>query len=324
MVVDLAEVAVVEGVAVVRGDVSTEFLKKLYFEKKLSLPQIAKLTNFPACSIRYRFKKENIKLRGISEGTRLAMRRPEIIKRTSKTWFKKGIIPWNKGKPWSEKYKEEMRKIQKQNLKLLNNPNVKKTQFKKGSIPWNKNKKMSDKYREKISKATKKAMKNPEIREKVKKTQFKIGHATWNKGVPRSEETKRKLSKRISELIKNNPDYLRKILIFRRPNKAEKKLDNWIQSSFPNEFKFVGNGSFIIEGLNPDWINCNGKKQIIELFGERWHEPEEEQLRKDIFAKYGYRTLVVWYEELKNRKLVLNKIQHFLKDHLADGKNSKS
>jgi len=79
-----------EGVAqVVRGDVSTELLKKLYFEEKLSLPQISKLTNFPACSIRYRFNKENIKLRSISEGTILAMRRPDVSKKISKTWFRK-------------------------------------------------------------------------------------------------------------------------------------------------------------------------------------------------------------------------------------------
>jgi hypothetical protein len=69
---------------VVRGDVSTKFLKKLYIEKKLSLPQIAKLTSFPPCSIRYRFKKENIRVRTISEGTRLAMRRPDVSKKNLK------------------------------------------------------------------------------------------------------------------------------------------------------------------------------------------------------------------------------------------------
>ena len=230
-------VGVVE--AVVRGDISTEFLKKLYFEKKLSLPLIAKLTNFPACSIRYRFKKENIKLRTVSEGTKLAMQRPEIKQKTQRTWFKKG-----------------------QRVSL-------KTEFKKDSIPWNKGK-------------------------------------SW------PEEFKKKQSIIIKQLMKNNPEHIKKILTFRRPNKTEEKLTFLFQKYFPNEFKFVGNGSFMIEGLNPDWIDCNDKKLIIELFGEPWHAKEEERERIDTFAKYGYKTLILWWKEARNEKLVVEKVRNFI------------
>jgi len=69
----------------------------------------------------------------------------------------------------------------------------------------------------------------------------------------------------------------------------------------------------------PDFININGQKKIIELFGKYWHGPEltgqsnmvHEQERKDIFAKYGYRTLVVWELELKNESSLKQKLINF-------------
>jgi len=178
--------------------------------------------------------------------------------------------------------------------------------------------------KEKIKKATRKAMQRPEVRAKTQKTwfkkgerssprtEFKKGSIPWTKGKPRPIKTKRKIRNTLRELYKNNPEYLKKILTFRRPNKSEEILDSWIQSYFPKEFVFVGNGSFIIEGSNPDWVGCGGKRQIIELFGEPWHNPEEEQLRKNRFAKLGYHTLVIWYEELKDKKSVLGKIRNFI------------
>lgn len=59
----------------------------------------------------------------------LGKKRPEV-----KKWlkgFKKGHKPWNKGKAWSSKIKE---KIKKANKGKRNSP---KTEFKKGIIPWN-------------------------------------------------------------------------------------------------------------------------------------------------------------------------------------------
>jgi len=134
----------------------------------------------------------------------------------------------------------------------------------------------------------------------------------WNKGKHWPEEFKKKQSRIFKELIKNNPEYLKKILTFRRPNKTEKKLDLLFQKYFPAEFKFVGDGSFIIENLNPDWIDCNGKKLIIELFGEPWHAKEEERKRIDTFAKYGFKTLILWWKDTRNEKLVIEKVRNLI------------
>jgi len=114
-------------------------------------------------------------------------------------------------------------------------------------------------------------------------------------------------------LIKNNPELLKRILTFRRPNKTEEKLDFLLQKHFPNSFIFVGDGSFVIEGLNPDWVSTN-RKQIIELFGERWHDKEEEKKRIEIFANHGFRTLIIWWKETRNESFVIQKIRNFIEN----------
>lgn len=114
-------------------------------------------------------------------------------------------------------------------------------------------------------------------------------------------------------------ELLKKFLTFRRPNKTEEKLTILIQENFPNEFKFVGDGSVVIEGLNPDWINCNGKKLIIELFGEPWHKKEEADKRINTFSKYGFKTLIIWWKESRNKKLLNEKVRNFMLNSPSGG-----
>ena len=103
-------------------------------------------------------------------------------------------------------------------------------------------------------------------------------------------------------------EILRKMLSCRKPNNDEAYLFSILEKNFPHEWNFVGDGKVIIEGKNPDFININGKKQIIELFGKRWHEESEIQPRMEIFAKYGYKTLILWDYELKNEEKLMEKI----------------
>lgn len=121
-----------------------------------------------------------------------------------------------------------------------------------------------------------------------------------------------KNSRRTKELWQD-PEFVKKQMKARHvsPNKAEIFLSGFFQSLFPNEYKFVGDGQFILAGKCPDFININGQKKIIELFGEHVHKPEEEQQRIDLFEQYGYQTLIIWYSELQNLDLVKQKILEF-------------
>lgn len=105
------------------------------------------------------------------------------------------------------------------------------------------------------------------------------------------------------------------------PNKSEIKLNDIIQK-LKVPYKYVGNGEIWIAGKNPDFININGQKKIIELFGEPWHDKnrsyfgklsytQTEQGRKEIFAQYGYDTLIIWSKELKNIEMIKQKILDF-------------
>lgn len=112
-----------------------------------------------------------------------------------------------------------------------------------------------------------------------------------------------------AELIKKKLAW--KKLGFNSPNYKESELLEILNRLYPNEWKYVGDGTVIIEGKNPDFINCNGKKLIIELFGERWHKPGSEESRKEIFKRIGYETLIVWGKELKNVNTLELKIKNF-------------
>lgn len=104
-----------------------------------------------------------------------------------------------------------------------------------------------------------------------------------------------------------------------RPTKPEIILDKFLQQLLPNEYKYVGDGSFLVGYKSPDFVNINGQKKIIELFGDYCHSekitgvPNDQHVRerKDIFKKYGYQTLIVWEYEISNLKMLKDKILRF-------------
>lgn len=138
-----------------------------------------------------------------------------------------------------------------------------------------------------------------------------------NKTEKFKEAQKRGLEKMNNNLLLRQKMFLSR---HKRPTKPEKIVMNILNKIYPNEFKYTGNGEFIIGGLCPDFVNCNGKKKIIEVFGEYWHksradkETDTEEGRKRIFSIYGYDCLVIWDNELKNLLQVTNKIKSFMED----------
>jgi len=146
---------------------------------------------------------------------------------------------------------------------------------------------------------------------------YQNGGRVWNKDLTKEmNDSLMKLSRINSENSKNlwqDPAYVKKQMIARNvcPNKTENFLSGFFQDILLNEYKFVGDGQFILAGKCPDFVNVNGQKKIIELFGEHVHKPEEEQQRIDLFAQYGYQTLIIWYKELQNLDLVKQKVLEF-------------
>lgn len=117
-------------------------------------------------------------------------------------------------------------------------------------------------------------------------------------------------------------DELMKIMIEGRkikPNKPEKIVLDILDKVYPNEWKYVGDGDLIIGGYNPDFVNINGQKKIIEVFGDYWHKIREdigwsrtELGRIMCFKAFGYETLIIWESDIK--KWSVNKLTETIKE----------
>jgi len=143
------------------------------------------------------------------------------------------------------------------------------------------------------------------------------GVVSPSKGTKLSNKQKLHLSK-LAKLRWKDKTYLNKIRkgMHLKPNKPEKVLINLFkENNF--DYRFVGDLEFIIEGKNPDFVNCNGQKKIIEMFGDYWHNNSKTKYHqtevgtKEHYAKYGWKTLIVWENELKDMDSVLEKVKEF-------------
>ena len=137
-------------------------------------------------------------------------------------------------------------------------------------------------------------------------------------GIEFTEAQKRKLgdASRARWQIK---EYREKMLSYipagriKRPTSIELKMQAVLNEHFPKEWEYVGDGQCWIAGKCPDFLNVNGHKALIEIFGAYWHKPEDEQCRISHFAKYGFKTLVVWDTELKNEAKTVARIKDIIK-----------
>jgi len=195
----------------------------------------------------------------------------------------------------------------------------------------NKGKKLSEETKRKISHAQIGKKLSDETKRKISESEkrlYKEGKLiSWNKGKKNLKHSNlMKLYHKMGRLKSPPFEYRfkkghepwwvkkgKKLPSFDKPNQKEQQLYQILQTNFPNEFKFVGDGSFMIERFNPDFINCNGRKLIIELFGDYWHSLESYKIRDkkkfNIYQKHGYRNLIIWEHELKNPKNIIEKIR---------------
>jgi hypothetical protein len=247
----------------------------------------------------------------------------------------KGKSPWNKGKHFSE---ETRRKI---------------SLARKGKIPWNKGlnknrdiriakysekikhpKKLSLEVKEKLKLNIKKAIEawklkyitDPLFREKIRR----IAQENGKKFKPTGEKL-RKIKQKISISSKKlwqNPEYREKTIkailrgLRKRPSTFEQKIIN-LCKKYNLPFKYVGNGEVIINYVNPDFIETNGKKLLIEVYNSFFHPKDYEEKRAKRFAKYGYKTLFLNENDIETKnweEICLNKIREFIEsDKVLEG-----
>lgn len=135
----------------------------------------------------------------------------------------------------------------------------------------------------------------------------------------------RKMMSQSHKKLWEDPEYVRRMMtvLHTRPNKPEKELDKLIHQ-VTDDFKYNGDFSqgITIGGKIPDFVNCNGKKQVIELFGDAFHNPEKAFIEVDMkktyqgtmshYKKYGFNCLIIWDYELRESENIIKKIREFV------------
>jgi G:T-mismatch repair DNA endonuclease (very short patch repair protein) len=99
------------------------------------------------------------------------------------------------------------------------------------------------------------------------------------------------------------------------PNKAERRLARLLKKHFHSNFRLNVGASVVIGGKVPDFVNVNGRKSVVELFGDYWHSAycgkskrTAESERKRHFSKWGFSCAIIWESELPDEVKVIKKV----------------
>ena len=160
---------------------------------------------------------------------------------------------------------------------------------------------------------------NPQYGKKLGKEHIKKLRA-GNKKYWLNSEAHERQTERMIKLNQENPEMKKATLKLKSRTVPELRfLELCEKHNLP--FKFTGDGSFWIENINPDFVDCNGKKIAVEVFGDYWHSPllkpnidwkRTYKGRKEILKKYGWKLIVLWETDLKRQdyeKFVLSVLE---------------
>ena len=160
-----------------------------------------------------------------------------------------------------------------------------------------------------------------ETKQKVSeaKLQYFIDHPEAGKA--HSERMKGRTNPTFSRIVQalwKQDSYIAMLIKARnvKPNKQEVILGRILQELYPAQFKYNGDCrlGIILNRCIPDFVNINGKKQVVEFFGTYWHS-EEGRGEQEKIAKYrevGWECLVVWDSELNETDALTDKIRAFV------------
>ena len=151
--------------------------------------------------------------------------------------------------------------------------------------------------------ATKIALNRPEVKEKLKRH------------IRSLLSTQEKKMEWLMHILKN-------VGTNKGPTKPERKLMEILDKAFPGEWIYNGNceAGIMIGGLIPDFVNVNGKKIVIEVFGEYWHKRDNipyfqtAEGRMHIFRRYGWEAIIFWENEVYDEEHVISKVKEVLKN----------
>lgn len=165
--------------------------------------------------------------------------------------------------------------------------------------------------------------KNPSVDARRKMREAKLGKT-------KSDETRKRMTEanilkwkdpeyrsKIVEANKRNwsdNEFIHKMLLASHicPNKPELTLERCLNKWLPSEYTINVKATVMTLGRKiPDFVNVNGQKKLIDLWGDFWHRGQNPQERIDYFKQFGWSTLIVWEHELENLESLKDKVLAF-------------
>lgn len=185
---------------------------------------------------------------------------------------KKGSVPWNRGK---------------KGVQIAWNKGVKGVQ-----IAWNKG--LTGIFTEEALNKNREVHRGKHPTEETRK-KMSLANKRLFFGKHHTEEARKKISEANIRAKKSGKYNI-------KPTAPEKKLTE-ICSKHNLPYEYVGDGKYWVEKVNPDFVNCDGKKVCIEVFGDYWHKRSDQKIKDEknltILKKHGWQRIVVWESELK-------------------------
>ncbi len=260
-----------------------DWLYQKYWTENRTPCEIAKIVGCNHKTVRQALKKQKIRLKTMSEA--------------------------KKGKKLTAKHREKLRGWRKSKYPLLNDRDwlIQKYHIEKWTLTEIKNF-VGCSSVDTVWSAFKRL--NIERRTWSEIGKEKVGAKNSFYGKHHTEKTKQKLSEiRVKQW--QSEEYIKSWLKGknRHPNKLELLVLEALQKIQPNEWKYNGNfeQGVMIGGMIPDFVNVNGEKKVIEVFGDYWHDDEQIKMswkrtefgRKAAYAQLGYTCIVLWEKDLR-------------------------
>lgn len=170
--------------------------------------------------------------------------------------------------------------------------------------------------------------------ESIRKGIISRKETTIKRGFYISEEAKRNIGIKNSIHMKDkwrNKDFAEKMIkallkaVCKKPNNFELACKNFLERLFPNQYKYIGDGSLLINNRSPDFISSK-HKIVVLCNGIYWHllkyglddiDQNKEQIEireSQPFLEAGYDVLFIW----ENHKTILGSMKIFCKEVFTD------
>lgn len=298
-------------------------LENLYIKQRKTAQEIAKIFKCSKATILRRLKKYNIRMRSQPEAI---LGKYKIIiskEKLEELYLKKRKALYQVASISKCSMGTVIRRLKEFNIPLRNREEAQTKIF----IPKEKLKKLyvdEQKSCPKIAQIF--GCSSASIQYKLKKFGIPINRIEKTRiariGTHLAKRTKNKIGEANKEHWQN-PEFVKKILNSRhiKPNKAEIKLNSILQEILPDEYGLnVRAEIMVLGGKIPDFVNINGQKKVIELFGSYFHNPkyfpntQSPEERINYFKQFGWDTLIIWEGELKDKNKLKEKIRRFNAD----------